>query len=141
MTPNENLDQSFKQAGRVEQAKPVSITPTDCWAEMNRERIDALEWDKHFFREEALRLQREVDRLGPEVARLEESLTRLRDALENAEANNVYATVLIGVGGFLVSYATFTEKLAEVWANLSAGLLLAGVGLLIWQFARRWRRG
>ena len=101
---------------------------------MTDERITALEQDKRYYRKKAADLQREVDRLAPE-------LPRLRESLGNAEANNVYATILIGLGGFLVSYATFTEKLAKVWANLSAGLLLAGVGLLIWQSARRWRRG
>ena len=108
---------------------------------MTRERIDALEHDKQTLQTKADRMEGEVDRLGSEVARLLESLGRVRETLDNAEANNVLATVLIGLGGSLVSYAAFTGNLAPVWVNLSAGLLLAGLGLLLWQSVRRWRRG
>jgi hypothetical protein len=52
----------------------------------------------------------------------------------------VIATILIGIGGFLVSYATFTGKPAETWANVAAGCLLSGIVLLFGQSLRRWRR-
>jgi len=58
-------------------------------------------------------------------------------ALSNAESNNVVATILIGIGGCLVSYAGFTGKAAEKWANVAAGCLLAGIGLMTWQSVRR----
>ena len=66
---------------------------------MTRERIDALEVEKAELKGEIARLLK----LEPENARLQE-------ALSNAEANNVVATILIVAGGFLVSYATFTGR-------------------------------
>ena len=100
---------------------------------MTRERIDALERDKAVYWDQMALLRRAVDRLGPENSRLKESL-------DNAEANNVYATVFISISGFLVSYASFTDKLAKSWAIFSAGMLVVGVGLLIWHSFRRWLR-
>lgn len=97
---------------------------------MARERIDALEKDKKRLQSAMDRLQARIDELGPENARLGE-------ALGTAEANNLVATILIGVGGFLVSYATFTGKAAERWANIAAGTLLSGIVLMIWQSVRR----
>ncbi len=96
---------------------------------MTRERIDALEADKRELKAEVGRLIR----LAPENARLEE-------ALDNAGANNLVATILISVGGFLVSYATFTDKMAPKLAAAAAGCLLAGIGLMAWQSLRRWRK-
>ena len=59
--------------------------------------------------------------------------------MSNAETNNVIATTLIGFGGFLVSYATFTGKAAEIWANVAAGCLLSGIAILLAQSIRRWQ--
>jgi hypothetical protein len=100
---------------------------------MTQGRIEALENDKRELQAKVDRLQELVDQLAPKNARLEESLA-------NAEANNVLATVLIGVGGFLVSYATFTGQSAGAWANFSAGCLMAGIFLLLYQSFRHWRR-
>ena len=108
---------------------PISLSPTDRLAAMTRERIDALEGEKRELKGEVARLSE----LAPENARLEE-------ALSNAEFNGVLATSLIGIGGFLVSYATFTGKAAETWANVAAGCLLSGIALLLGQSVRRWRR-
>jgi hypothetical protein len=110
-------------------SNPVSLSPTDRLAAMTRERIDALERDKQ-------ELKAEVVRLVPCVA----ENSRLEEALSNAEFNGVFATILIGAGGFLVSYATFTGKAATTWANLAAGCLLTGIALLLGQSVRRWRR-
>jgi hypothetical protein len=96
-------------------SNPISLNPTDRLAAMTRERIDALERDKQ-------ELKAEVARLVPCVA----ENTRLEEALSNAEFNGVFATIAIGVGGFLVSYATFTRKAATAWANVAAGCLLDG---------------
>ncbi len=96
---------------------------------MTRERIDSLEVEKD-------ELKRQITillELAPENARLQE-------ALSNAESNNTIATILIGIGGFLVSYATFTGKSAETWANIAAGCLLSGIILLISLSVRRRRR-
>ena len=135
-----NPQRKRKLAGRRSSLPPYTLSSDAQLAAATQDRIKALERDKRFYCKQAVSLQADIDRLGPEVARLREALGRSRDSLANAEANNVYATVLIGVGGFLVSYASFTDKLARLWANLSIGLLLSGVGLLIWQSARRWRR-
>ena len=88
---------------------------------MTRERIDALEKDKRRLLKENSRLQGRVDQLAPENRHLQE-------ALGNAESNSVLATILIvGVGGFLVSYAAFTGRnSAGRWANLAAGMLACG---------------
>jgi len=119
---------------RADPVQPVSISVSIQLAEMTRERIDSLERDKKNLRSEVARLSRETSRLSPENARLQE-------ALSGAESINVVATILIGVGGFLVSYATFTGGSATLWANVSAGLLLAGIILMTWQSVRQWRRG
>jgi prefoldin subunit 5 len=97
---------------------------------MSREWIDALETEKSELKAEIASLRR----LEPEKARLEE-------ALSNAETNSIVATALIAIGGFLVSYATFTGKSAEFWANIAAGCLLSGIVILLAQSIRRWRRG
>ncbi len=101
---------------------------------MIRERIDALEKDK-------ARLQAEVERLSREVVELVAKSSRLEESLGNAENNSVVATSLIAIGGFLVSYATFTGQAAGAWANFSAGCLMAGIVILLLQTFRRWRRG
>ncbi len=62
------------------------------------------------------------------------------EAMGSTEANNAVATILIGVGGFLVSYATFTGNAASTWANASGGCLLGGIVLLLWQSSSRRRR-
>lgn len=87
---------------------------------MTRERIDALENDKRRLIEAADRLQTEVNRLTPEVAHLSE-------ALRNAEANNLVSTVLIVVGGGIISYATFVDGVGRRVADIGAGILLGGV--------------
>jgi hypothetical protein len=110
-------------------SSPISVSPTDRLAAMTRERIDALERDKQ-------ELKAEVARLLPYVA----EKARLEEALGTAELLDVIATILIGIGGFLVSYATFTGKTAETWANVAAGCLLSGIVLLFGQSLRRWRR-
>jgi hypothetical protein len=114
---------------------PVSVNPTATARldAMTRERVDALEKDKKRLQTEVDRLRERVDQLGPENSRLGE-------ALSNAESNNTLATILNTIGGFSVSYATFTGKAAETWSKGAAGCLLAGIGMLLWQSARRWRR-
>jgi hypothetical protein len=112
----------------------LNLSPSARLDAMTRERIDALERDKS-------RLQSEVDRLLLQVVELIHKNARLEESLSNAEANSVLATILIGSGWFLVSYATFTGKMAGAWANFSAGCLMAGIFLLLFQSFRRWRRG
>ena len=111
----------------------VNLSPSALLQSSMRERIEALGADKSRLEARLDQLQARVDQLGPENARLGE-------ALANAESNNTAATALIGVGGFLVSYATFTGHAAERWANVAAGCLLAGIGLMLWQTALRRRR-
>src|SRR5258707_14087513 len=102
--------QGPRRAGRGQQPPtPVTVSPTTRLDAMIRERIDALEEDRIYLRAEIVRLQARVDQLGPESSRLHE-------ALSNAESNSTLATILIGLGGFLVSYATFTGQAAETWA-------------------------
>ena len=105
-------------------------SPSERLHALTREFIDALEADKAKLAAEVQRLQAKVDELGPENA-------RLRESLSNAESNNTFTTILIVVGGFAVSYATFTGNSAQMWANAALGCLLAGVALLVWQ---TWRR-
>jgi hypothetical protein len=100
---------------------------------MTRERIDALEKDKGQLQAEVARLQGVVDKLTPVESRLTE-------ALRNAESNSTLATILIAVSGFSVSYATFAGRAATAWANIAAGSLIAGIVMLLWQSASRWRR-
>ena len=127
MTPSpENSPQPPKRAKRVERTDSVSITPSDRLAVMTQDRVASLARDKESFRSEAARLQMIVARLSPENARLHEALRR-------AESGSMLATILVGIGGFLVSYASFTGGSAKWWANVSLGLLVAGIGLMTWQ--------
>ena len=113
---------------------PRSPTPTDRLEAMTLARITALEAERDLHRTTVERLQARVDLLGPENARLTE-------ALANAEMNSVLATMLIGGGGGIVSYATFfTGQVAPALANLGAGCLLGGIAVMAFQTLRRWRR-
>jgi hypothetical protein len=115
-------------------SSPVSISPPSARLEaMTRERIAALEEDKRRLQAEVDQLRARVDQLGPENSRLDE-------ALGHAESNGVLATILVGTGGFLVSYATFTGQ-ATLWANGAAGCLIAGIVMMLWQSAYRRLRG
>ena len=98
---------------------------------MTRDRIIWLENEHRWHREKVEGLQAALDGLTPENARLSE-------ALKNAEANNFVSTILIGVGGAVISYATFTGKISQQVANVGCGVLLAGVFLMLIGNLRRW---
>jgi prefoldin subunit 5 len=100
---------------------------------MTQARITALEAERNLLRTTVERLQAQVDLLGPENARLTE-------ALANAGSNSVLATMLIGAGGGIVSYATFTGQVAPALANVGAGCLLGGIAVMAFQTIRRWQR-
>ena len=103
---------------------PKLVSPTARLAAMTRERIVGLEQERDWHREKVERLQAERNRLAPENA-------RLREALSNAEANNLVSTVLIVVGGGIISYATFTGRIGQRLADIGCGALLAGVFLML----------
>ncbi len=136
MMANPEGSEKPREPRRARQGKqpqsPVTVSPSARLDVMTRERIDSLDQDKQRLREEVERLQARVDQLSPENARLEE-------ALRLAESNNILATILTGLGGFLVSYATFTGKAAQTWANGAAGILLAGIVMMLFQTIRRSR--
>jgi hypothetical protein len=126
-----------RTAGRV---RPVDAAPptrpktaTDRLDAMTLDRINALENERKLLRSTVEQLQARVDLLGPENARLAE-------ALANAESNSVLATMLIGGGGGIVSYATFTGQVAPALANVGAGCLLGGIAVMVFQSIRRWQR-
>ena len=98
---------------------------------MTRERIDSLELDKQRLQERLDELQIEVNQLAPVNA-------RLKEALDNAQTINLVSTMFIAVGGGIISYATFTGKVGPQVADVGAGLLLAGVVLLLVATVRRW---
>lgn len=98
---------------------------------MTRERIDSLEADKERLHQRIEHLQVEVIRIAPENA-------QLREALKHAEANNLVSTILIVVGGGIISYATFTGKVGQRVADVGGGTLLAGAFLLFTANIRRW---
>jgi prefoldin subunit 5 len=100
---------------------------------MTMARISALEAERDLLRSTVERLQARVDVLGPESACLTEALT-------NAESNSVLATMLIGGGGGIVCYATFTGQVAPALANVGAGCLLGGIAVMAFQSIRHWRR-
>lgn len=105
---------------------PISLSPTERLASMTRERVDSLERDK-------VELKAEVARLSP----IASEAARLEEALRNTETNGVVPTIMIGVSGFLVSYATFTGKLAPRVADGAAGCLLTGIACMLWPSVRR----
>ncbi len=99
---------------------------------MTRDRVDSLEEDKRSLAETVRYLQEQVDRLAPENAYLHE-------ALRNAEATNLVSTILIAVGGGIISYATFADVVGKRLADFGAGILGGGVLLLLIVNVRRWR--
>jgi hypothetical protein len=111
---------------------PAQPSPTVRLDAMTRERIDSLEADKRRLHERIEQLQAEVDRLAPENARLIE-------ALRSVEANNIVATILIAVGGGIISYATFTGNVGPRVADVGGGALLAGAFLPFTATIRRRR--
>ncbi len=111
------------------QPKPPS--PAERLDAMTRERIDSLEVDKDRLHQRIEHLQAEVIRITPENA-------QLREALKNAEANNLVSTILIVVGGGIISYATFTGNVGRRVADVGGGALLAGAFLLFTANVRRW---
>ncbi len=114
-------------------SQPAFPTDHERLDAMTRERVQSLEKDKSRHLTQIKQLVARVEQLGPENARLHE-------ALGNARANNAISTVLMVVGGFLVSYATFTGKAAPALANASAGCLLAGIFLMLVQSALHRRK-
>jgi hypothetical protein len=129
--PPDDLDALVADKGLKAEVRPSVPSLAVRMDALMREYISSLERARDELRTETTRLQGEVDRLGPENARLAE-------ALGNAQANNVLATILIGLGGFTVSYATFTGEAATLWANAAAGTLVAGVTLMVFQTSRAW---
>ena len=121
------------KARRPEGSSAISIsrTPTERLDRMTADRIYSLESDKASLKADRSRLEGEVgdlrDRLMTEVA----EVARLKVLLSDANLLSTVALVLTGVGGFLVSYATFTGALAKTIADGSAGCLLAGIVLMI----------
>jgi len=110
---------------------PKPPNPSERLDAMTRERIDSLEADKERHHERIEYLQAEIIRLAPENA-------QLREALKNAEASNLVSTILIVVGGGIISYATFTGKVGQRVADVGGGALLAGAFLLFTANIRRW---
>jgi len=106
-------------------------SPSERLDAMTRERIDSLEADKERLHQRIEHLQVEVIRIAPENA-------QLREALKHAEANNLVSTILIVVGGGIISYATFTGKVGQRVADVGGGTLLAGAFLLFTANIRRW---
>jgi len=82
----------------------------------------------------------EVDQLRARIDELAPENARFREALSNAESNNFLSTVLIALGGSIVSYATFTGNAAPAFANAGAGCLLAGIFRMMVLLVRDWRR-
>jgi prefoldin subunit 5 len=110
---------------------------------MTRDRIASLEADKQRLQSEATHLQGEVRDLRDDVGRLGSENARLQQSLDNAESNSLVSTILIAVGGGVISYAAFTGNVAKRVADAGAGIFLAGAFLILIANARRWlgRRG
>ena len=101
---------------------------------MTREHVDALDDERRRLLDEVDRLRGELDRLLPENA-------RLKEALGNAIANNVVATILIAVGGAAISYAAFLRSAEKAVASAGAAALLAGVLILVFNTVRGGKAG
>jgi hypothetical protein len=92
--------------------------------------IEQLEQERRRLVEKVDQLQALTDRLRPENARLQE-------ALANAVANNILATVLVATGGGSISFATFAEGASKAVAHVGAALLASGVLILLFPAFRR----
>ncbi len=114
-----------------EPASPAWLTPAAHAQALEGAFIASLEADKANLAAEVQRLQAKIEQLGPENA-------RLRESLRNERSNNTFATILIVVGGVVVSYATYLDKSAQTnWANAGLACLLAGICSLLWQTVQR----
>jgi multidrug resistance efflux pump len=133
--PGQPAPEKKPREARREKGKstPVNASPSSRLDSMTRERVDALEADRQRLLAAVERLQAQVDQLSPENS-------RLREALGDAEWNGALSTIMMVVGGFLVSYATFTGQAAPALANASGVCLLAGILMMLWQFLGRWLR-
>lgn len=103
---------------------PTKPSPTDRIEKAKDARIEHLDRERQRLLHRNEQLQAIVDRLGPENARLEE-------ALGNAVANNVLATILTVAGGGSISFATFVEGASKVVAWVGLATLVSGVLILL----------
>lgn len=140
MTPSEKPDKLRRANQSASSKAPASFnpksnrpTPTEKHDAATRDLIARLEKenDRHVATIE--RLQDVVNQLTPENA-------RLAAYLANAEANSFLATIFIALGGGAISYATFFVHVAHRVADLGAGLLVAGVVIMVGTRVIRWSR-
>ncbi len=104
--------------------EPPRPSPTDRLENAKDAHILLLDQERQRLLEKVDRLQAIVDGLGPENA-------LLREALGNAVANNILATILVAIGGGSISLAPFLEGWSKVVASGGVALLFAGVLILI----------
>jgi hypothetical protein len=103
---------------------PTKPSPTERIENAKNAHIELLDRERQRLLDRLDRLQAAVDRLGPENARLEE-------ALANAAANNVLATILVAIGGGSISFATFAESASKAVAYVGVAVLASGVLILL----------
>jgi hypothetical protein len=103
---------------------PTRPSPTDRIESAKDAHIAHLDRERQRLVEKVDQLQALVDRLGPENARLQE-------ALANAAANNVLATILVAIGGGAISFATFAEGASKRVAYVGVAILMSGVLVLL----------
>ena len=103
---------------------PSRPSPIDRLESARVKHIELLDEERRRLLKKVDELQAVVDRLGPENA-------RLKEALGNAVANNVLATILVAIGGGSISFATFVEGASKVVAYLGVAVLVSGVLVLI----------
>ncbi len=110
-------DQPPPPASIAPQRKPPN--PSERLDAMTRERIDSLEADKERLHERIEHLQAEIIRLAPENA-------QLREALKNAEANNLVSTILISSAGELSATRRSPGRSGSASRTWGAGRSLRG---------------
>ena len=125
-------NRSPKSEGPVRlDATEARPTPTDRIETLARDQIAWLKGEVARQRTLIEALQSANDRLRPEVARLAE-------ALDSAQAWNAGTTILVTIGGALVSYATFADTASKRFADFGVALVAGGLlFMLLARFARR----
>jgi predicted phage tail protein len=103
---------------------PTRPSPTDRIEKAKEAHIEHLDRERQRLLDRVEQLQALVDRIGPENARLHE-------ALANAVANNVLATILVAIGGGAISFATFAEGASKAVAYVGVAILASGVLVLL----------
>ena len=122
-TPSPEPDPRTEQERQKGEKSQRSLTPSERHAASVERHIQDLMQQRERLQTECTRLQSELDRLRPDHE-------RLKEAFAAALAGNIFSTVLVALGGSLISAAGYAKE-----PTLILVVLVAGVVTLVWGLA------